>query len=100
MRLGLPVRRVVLLAYPATEATLDNLYVLEHEITQADFDLIEQVKIDLEYRKRWAAAIITGAATLMDVPANTKDECHWCPHYRPQTAHDNGPGCPGDARRT
>jgi hypothetical protein len=99
MRLGLPVKRVVLLAYPATEASLDNLYVLEHQITQADFDLIEQIKVELGYRKQWAAALLTGAAQLRDVPADTQD-CHFCPHYRPQTAHDNGPGCPGDARRT
>jgi hypothetical protein len=100
MRLGLPVKRVVLLAYPATEASLDGLYVLDHPITTADFELIEQVKAELDYRKKWAAALLTGAAQLTDVPADTKDECHWCPLYRPQTAHDNGPGCPGDARRT
>jgi hypothetical protein len=99
MRLGLPVKRWVLLAYPATEASLDGLFVWEHQITEADFALIDQVKARLDYRKKWAAALITGAAQLSDVPADTADECHFCPLYRPQTAHDNGPGCSGDARR-
>ena len=99
MRLGLPVTRWVLLAYPATEASLDGMFVWEHQITQADFDLIEQVKVELAQRKQWAVALITGAAQLRDIPADSHDECHFCPLYRPQTAHDNGPGCPGDARR-
>lgn len=94
-RLGLPVRRVALLAYPRTAASLDGLYVWERPYTAADDELLEQVQAELDYRKQWAAALITGAAQLSDVPADTADECHFCPFYRPQTARDGGPGCPG-----
>lgn len=94
-RLGLPVRRVVLLAYPATAGSLDGLYVWEHEITEADHRLIDDVRAELTYRKAWAAALVTGAAQLLDVPMDPRDECHFCPFYRPQSARDGGPGCPG-----
>lgn len=96
--LGLPVRRVVLLAWPRTASSLDGLYVWEHEITPEDERFLDEVIApELAYRKQWAAALITGAAQLSDVPADTEDECHFCPFYRPQTARDGGPGCPGHA---
>jgi hypothetical protein len=95
--LGLPVRRVALLAYPRTAASLDGLYVWERPHTPEDDELIAEVKERLEYRKRWAAAVLTGAATLKDVPMDTRDECQFCPIYRPQSAHDGGTGCPGHA---
>jgi hypothetical protein len=97
MRLGLPVHRVVLLAYPATAASLDGLYVWEHVLDADDWALIEQVKAELAYRKQWAAAIVAGIGQLNDVPMDAEDECHFCPFYRPQTARDGGPGCPGHA---
>lgn len=94
-RLGLPVHRVALLAYPRTAASLDGLYVWERSYTPADDELLGQVIAELAYRKKWAAALITGAAQLMDVPADPRDECAFCPFYRPQSARDGGPGCPG-----
>lgn len=94
-RLGLPVRRVVLLAYPRTAASLDGLYVWDRPHTPADDELLDEVVAQLDYRKKWAAALVTGAAQLMDVPADTADECHFCPFYRPQAARDGGSGCPG-----
>lgn len=94
-RLGLPVRGVTLVALPRTAPSLDGMYVWERPYTPADDELIEQVIAELEYRKRWAVALLTGAAQLLDVPADTTDECAWCPLYRPQTARDGGYGCPG-----
>jgi hypothetical protein len=94
-RLGLPVRRVALLAYPRTAATLDGLYVWERPYTPADDQLLDEVTTRLDYRKKWAVAVITGAADLMDVPADPTDICAFCPVYRPQSARDGGPGCPG-----
>lgn len=94
-RLGLPVKRVVLLAYPRTAASLAGLYVWERPHTPADDELIDQVIAELAYRKQWAAALVTGAAQLMDVPADTQDECIFCDFYRPQSARDGGSGCPG-----
>lgn len=94
-RLGLPVARVALLAYPRTGPSLDGLYVWERPHTAADVELLAEVETELAYRKRWAEAIRAGVADLRDVPADTADECHFCPFYRPQTARDGGPGCAG-----
>lgn len=94
--LGLPVRRIVLLAWPRTASSLDGMYVWEHEVTDADIAFLRDVvKPELDYRKQWAAALVTGAAQLMDVPADTNDSCHFCPFFRPQAARDGGTGCPG-----
>lgn len=94
--LGLPVRRVALLAYPATEASLDSMYVWERPHSSADDELLDEVFEQTEYRRQWAVALITGAAGLMDVPAaSDSDECYFCPFYRPQSAKDGGVGCPG-----
>lgn len=95
--LGLPVRRIVLLAWPRTGSSLDGLFVWDHPVTEADFDFLRDViKPELDYRKAWAAALVTGTAQLMDVPGDTSD-CIWCPFYRPQSARDGGAGCPGHA---
>lgn len=96
-RLGLPVRRVAILAYPRTLSTLDGLYVWERPYTPADDELLDEVIAELAVRKQWAAALITGAAGLMDVPADTTDECIFCPYFRPQSARDGLAGCPGTA---
>lgn len=101
LALGLPVRRVALVAWPRTESSLDGMYVWEHIVTDEDERFLDEVIApELAYRKQWAAALVTGAAQLTDVPADTVDECHFCPFYRPQTARDGGPGCAGHATGT
>lgn len=96
--LGLEVRRIVLLAWPRTRSSLDAMFVWEREVTEADDAFLREVVLpELEYRKAWAAALVTGAARLSDVPMDPRDECHFCPFYRPQSARDDGPGCPGHA---
>lgn len=97
LALGLPVDRIILLAWPRTRSTLDDLYVWEQVVTEADERFLDEVIApELDYRKQWAAALITGAAQLTDVPADSSD-CHFCDYYRPATARDGGAGCPGDA---
>jgi hypothetical protein len=94
--LGLPVRRVVLVALPRTKSTLDGMYVWDHELTQADDDAIEEVFKLTAIRKQWADEIRTGRINLLNVPASPdSDTCYFCPFYRPQAAHDGGIGCPG-----
>lgn len=95
-RLGLPVRRVAILAYPRTESSLDKLYVWERPYTSADDELLDEVADQLTVRKQWAAALVSGTAQLTDVPANIED-CHFCQFFRPQSARDGGSGCPGNA---
>lgn len=99
-RLGLPVRRVAILAYPRTLSTLDGLYVWERPYTPADDELLDDVIGQLAVRKAWAAALLTGTACLTDVPADTADDCHFCPYFRPQSARDGGTGCPGTAQQS
>ncbi|PSK96677.1 hypothetical protein CLV30_12559 [Haloactinopolyspora alba] len=95
-RLGLPVQRVALAAYPRTAATLDGLYVWERHYSTADDELLTEVFTQTEYRKQWADALLANAAALNDVPNSPDDsECYFCPFYRPQSARDQGPGCPG-----
>lgn len=96
-RLGLPVRRVAILAYPRTTASLDGLYVWERPYTPADDALLDDVLRQLDTRKRWAAALLAGECQLTDVPADASDDCHFCEFFRPQSARDGGPGCPGHA---
>lgn len=94
--LGLPVRRVALAAYPRTAASLDGLYVWERATGPEDDALITEVFALTDRRKQMAADIRSGRKTLTDIPFTPDDdECFFCPFYRPQAAHDNGPGCPG-----
>lgn len=106
--LGLPVRRVVIAAYPATAASLDGLYCWEHQWSADPDDgasgpaadvlqLLHQVlEVELPRRKAQGAAIASGQVQLMDVPAvPDSNECWFCPFYRPEAARDGGVGCPG-----
>lgn len=93
--LGLPVRRVVLVALPRTRASLDTMYVWDHELTAADDLAIEEVWKLTAMRRQWADEILAGR-DLMSVPATPdSDTCYYCPFYRPQAAEDGGSGCPG-----
>ena len=102
-RLGLPVRRIAIAAYPATAGSLDGLYV--HEEAFADEagqllpevqSLLDEVLEDTARRKEQAAGIVAGRLRLDEVPmAPDDDECYFCPFYRPQSARDGGPGCAG-----
>lgn len=96
--LGLPVRRVAIAAYPRTSHTLDGLYVWEREHTPIDDQLIDQVFELTAHRKAMADEVLNGRP-LSTVPTTpSDDECYFCPFYRPQSAKDDGPGCPGNRR--
>lgn len=95
-KLGLPVRRVALAAYPRTASTLDGLYVWERPAGPEDTPLLEEVMQQTDIRKQLAAEITAGRMQLEDIPkAPDQDECFFCPFYRPQSARDGGPGCSG-----
>jgi hypothetical protein len=94
--LGLPVHRVVLAAWPRTGSSVDGLYVWDHPITPDDDALIEEVFARTAIRARVAAQIRAGRIDIGAVPATPDpDSCFFCPLYRPQSARDGGPGCPG-----
>ena len=94
--LGLPVHRVALAACPRAGATLDGMYVWDHPCTPADEALVAEVLGQMAAREEVARMLRAGAIGLRDVPASPDDdECFFCAFYRPQSAHDGGPGCPG-----
>lgn len=103
--LGLPVRRVVLAAYPRTAASMDGMYVREARFTGDDgqilpevVELLSLVFEDTARRRALADRLLVQEIGLMDVTAVPDgDDCYFCPFYRPQSARDGGPGCPGTA---
>lgn len=95
-RLGLPVKRIVLAAWPRTGSSLDGLFVWEHEITAEDERLLDEVLDRTRVRKSVAELVAAGKVSMTDVPRHPEDdECYFCPFYRPESARDGGNGCPG-----
>ncbi len=99
-RLGLPVKRVALIAYPRTSSSLAGLYVWDRPASDADAILVEGVLADLDRRKQLAHEIMTGRMTVDDLDRKPDDYlCYFCPFYRSESAKDGGPGCPGTVER-
>lgn len=99
--LGLPVERIVLLAWPRTKSSLDELYVWHHVPTQADEELVDEVLKKTAVRQQMAEMVKTGQLNVMDIPMTPSDDsCHFCSLYRPQAASDPKVwGCPGTVKR-
>lgn len=103
IKLGLPVYRVNVIAYPATAASLDGLYVRDQEMTSDGFTLLPEVAelLDTVFaqtaeRRAMADELLAGRLSIDAVPTSpSDDECYFCPFYRPQAAKDGGSGCPG-----
>lgn len=108
MLMGFKVRRVVLMAYPRAAASLDGIYARDLDFTDDDGNILPEVVealaevfTDTERRKQQAAQISEFKLRFIDVPhAPDSDDCYFCPFYRPQAAHDSGPGCPGPVSET
>lgn len=95
-RMGLPVERIALAAWPRTRSTMDDLYVWDELVTPATDALLAEVAQQTAHRTAVAAEVAAGRYRLRDVPATPDDtECFFCPFYRPESARDGGPGCPG-----
>ncbi len=105
INLGLPVRRVAILAYPATEASMDAMFVRDLEITSDGFtllpeiqELVDEVFADIERRKALSKQLLNQQIRFTDVAMSADDdECFFCPFYRPRAGQDSVPGCPGPA---
>lgn len=99
--LGLPVKRVVLVAYPRTASSLDGLYVWEEEHDEKAEALVDAVLTRTQTRKDMAELVKRGLLTIEQVPtAPDADECFFCDFYRPEAARDGGPGCPGSRAKS
>jgi hypothetical protein len=74
--LGLPVRRVVLAAYPRTAASLDAMYIWDHPLQPEDDELIAEVLDRMETRQLAARMITEGRMRLEEVRITpSDDEC-------------------------
>lgn len=94
--LGLPVRRVCLAALPRTSSSLDSMYLWEHVCGDGDEALIADVLDQTAYRREAAQLVMSGRINIGDVPIFPgPDNCYFCPFYRPESARDDNPGCPG-----
>jgi hypothetical protein len=79
INMGLPVQRVVLVAWPRTKSSMDEMYVWEHVPTDEDWQLVQRVLAETRIRQLKANEIIAGRAKLMDFPATPDDDsCHFC----------------------
>lgn len=96
IRLGLPVKRVALAAYPRTKSTTAGLYVWESVWSAEVVNELTEVFQRNEQRKQQAQQIRDGHLRIEQIPKDLSDEeCYFCPFYRPESRHDNGAGCPG-----
>lgn len=96
LNLGLPVNRVVIVSWPRTKSSLDEMYVWSHVPTAADDELVRSVLAQTAFRQQVAELVKAGKISLMDVPTKPEDtECYFCGLYRPQARYDGQYGCPG-----
>lgn len=95
---GYRVDRIAIIGWPRTASSIDGMYVWDHVLTPEDDEQIEQLFARMAWRQDVAERIRRGQMYLSDVPAvPDADDCYFCPFYRPQSAKDGGPGCPGHA---
>jgi hypothetical protein len=95
-RIGHTVDRVVLAAWPRTAPSLDGLYCWERPyVPSRDDFIVQQVLALTAVREQVAQLVLSGQIRIEQVRRTPSDECFFCPWYRPQSALDNGPGCPG-----
>lgn len=101
--LNTTVRRIAIAAYPATAGSLDGLYIRDlqftddaNQILPEHIALLTEVFAQTKVRKNYAELLRQGLVDLNQIPMSPdSDTCYFCPFYRPQSAKDNGPGCPG-----
>ena len=95
--MGLPVKRIVLAAWPRTKSRLDTMYVWEHLLEPADDVLLDETFERMEYRKMLAQLVLDGKLTYKDIPPTPGDKhCIYCPILRVDVLRDpTAFGCAG-----
>jgi hypothetical protein len=71
------------------------MYLWMHECSPEDDALIADVLDETAFRREMAQRVLAGQINIGDVPITPTDYCIWCPFYRPESARDYNPGCPG-----
>ena len=93
---GLQVNRVILAAWPRTSSDLDDMYCWEWPWVQAEADAILREVAALTAARKEVAKLVMSRQFAIDQVRRTPGEyCIFCTRFRPQSALDNGPGCPG-----
>lgn len=96
IRAGMPVERVALIAYPRTRSSLDGLYVWEMPFDGEAVQELADTFAETARRRALAADVQAGRLTLEQVTRTpVRDECYFCPFYRPEGGHGPAVGCPG-----
>jgi hypothetical protein len=95
--MGLPVIRVVLVAWPRTKSSLDTTYVYEIPLTPEHDTMLDAAFERMRVRKVFAELVRQGVLTLNDiVPTPSDEECYHCPFYRADVLTDpTATGCAG-----
>lgn len=101
MHKGFDVQRIVLISWPRTQSTLNDMYVWEKPLTISDLREVEQVLAKTVIREQLAKFIIDGSMSFWDVPAiPSEDDCQYCPFYNPAAMGEGtNQGCPGTSLR-
>lgn len=77
--LGLPVKRVVLAAYPRTASTLDSMFCWDHPLTPEDDVLVADVLDQMAARQAAAAMVRAGQLDLSSIRRSPDDDaCFFC----------------------
>jgi hypothetical protein len=98
---GFDVERIILVSWPRTKSSMDDIYVYEHIVTEADwqsvYDLLEKTKV----REDLARLVASGDMDLFDIPMlPSESDCQYCPFFNPRAALDpKAKGCPGTAAK-
>jgi hypothetical protein len=79
MNEGRNVQRIVLISWPRTLSTLDDLYIWEHVITADDLRLVLAELEKTETREQLAKFVAAGELSFWDVPPTpSSGDCEFC----------------------
>ena len=97
MHKGFNVKRIVLISWPRTQSTLNDMYVWEKELTTADLLEAEGVLRKTVLREQLGKFVAAGQMSFWDVPPTpSEDDCQYCPFFNPAALADrDAKGCPG-----
>ena len=101
MHKGYDVQRIVLISWPRTKSSLDDMYVWEKVITAGDLREVSDVLDKTVTRERLAKFVAAGEMSFWDIPATpSDDDCQWCIFFNPAALQDRtSQGCPGTSLR-
>lgn len=97
MHKGYNVQRIVLISWPRTKSSLEDMYVHEQPLTLEDMQEVERVLEKTVIREELAKFVASGEMSLWDIPAvPSESDCQYCPFFNPAALTEGTHlGCPG-----